>query len=337
MINDKEFNENQAKIEENTEKNSKNIGSTPSSVNIDDKDKIETKGLKLKKSTKERLNLLQGSFDDAESMVVALLNQYEVFKLESNDKFADRKAEIERFNFLMESIKGCFVNSLEMATYIEDKFTENMKKEVRKKERVISLLQDENNSLNNKIREYEASIDKKNKELEDVKESFSRVNLALTTVEKELSEKSKVIENLQSHINSLSAISNDDKGIKDENFRLKEALKDLEVKLTESRIETQKFEHLKNDNYRYVNEIAELKKEKNEYKQYYNELNNRIQQVLIEKSLEISKVNNEKAEALREIEINNAKELKEANFVISKLKDELYELKLILSKKEDNL
>ena len=90
MINDKEFNENEGKIEENTEKNSKNKGSAPSNLNIDDKDKIETKGLKLKKSTKERLNLLQGSFDDAESMVVALLNQYEVFKLESNDKFADR-------------------------------------------------------------------------------------------------------------------------------------------------------------------------------------------------------------------------------------------------------
>ena len=75
-------------------------------------------------------------------MVVALLNQYEVFKLESNDKFADRKAEIERFNFLMESIKGCFVNSLEMATYIEDKFTENMKKEVRKIKVELRMLAD---------------------------------------------------------------------------------------------------------------------------------------------------------------------------------------------------
>ena len=120
MKNNDKMNENQEIIVENSsEKSLKNeVNSFDLPQEDKDKDKIETKGLKLKKSTKERLNSLQASFDDAESMVVALLNQYEVFKLESNDKFADRKGEIDRFNFLMESIKGCFVNSLEMATYI---------------------------------------------------------------------------------------------------------------------------------------------------------------------------------------------------------------------------
>ena len=153
MKNNDKINENQEIIVENSSEKALENEVNSFDLPQEDKNKIETKGLKLKKSTKERLNLLQSSFDDAESMVVALLNQYEVFKVESNDKFADRKGEIDRFNFLMESIKGCFVNSLEMATYIEDKCTEKMKGEIKKKDRVIALLQEENSSLNKKIKD----------------------------------------------------------------------------------------------------------------------------------------------------------------------------------------
>ena len=331
MKNNDKINENQEIIVENSSEKALENEVNSSDLPQEDKDKIETKGLKLKKSTKERLNSLQSSFDDAESMVVALLNQYEVFKLESNDKFADRKGEIDRFNFLMESIKGCFVNSLEMATYIEDKCTEKMKGEIKKKDRVIALLQDENSSLNKKIKENEIEVKNKGRELEETKESFSRVNLALTTVEKELNEKSKVIENLQLHIASLSDISKEDKAVKEENSKLREKIKLLESQLTEDKIELQRFEYLKRDNERYIAEISELRKEKDEYKVYSNELNNKIQEILLEKADEIAKLNNEKNQALRESEEMHAKELKESSNVISKLKDELYELKLTLS------
>lgn len=329
-INDKK-NENQEIIIENDRE--KGLENELNSFELpqEDKDKIETKGLKLKKSTKERLNLLQSSFDDAESMVVALLNQYEVFKIESNDKFSDRKGEIERFNFLMDSIKGCFVNSLEMATYIEDKYNERMKGEIKKKDRVIALLQDENSSLNRKIKENEIEVRDKIKELDETKESFTRVNLALTTVEKELNEKSKVIENLQLYIASLSDISKEDRSIKEENSDLREKIRILEVKLTEAKIDVQRFEYLKNENERYISEISELRKEKNEYKEYSSELNNKIQEILLEKSNEITMINNEKNKALRMVEETSARDLKEANSIISKLKDELYELKLNLN------
>lgn len=329
-INDKK-NENQEIIIENDRE--KGLENELNSFELpqEDKDKIETKGLKLKKSTKERLNLLQSSFDDAESMVVALLNQYEVFKIESNDKFSDRKGEIERFNFLMDSIKGCFVNSLEMATYIEDKYNERMKGEIKKKDRVIALLQDENSSLNRKIKENEIEVRDKIKELDETKESFTRVNLALTTVEKELNEKSKVIENLQLHIASLSDISKEDRSIKEENSDLREKIRILEVKLTEAKIDVQRFEYLKNENKRYISEISELRKEKNEYKEYSSELNNKIQEILLEKSNEITMINNGKNKALRMVEETSARDLKEANSIISKLKDELYELKLNLN------
>ena len=331
MKNDDKINENQEIIVENSSEKALENEVNSFDLPQEDKNKIETKGLKLKKSTKERLNLLQSSFDDAESMVVALLNQYEVFKVESNDKFADRKGEIDRFNFLMESIKGCFVNSLEMATYIEDKCTEKMKGEIKKKDRVIALLQEENSSLNKKIKENEIEVKNKGRELEETKESFSRVNLALTTVEKELNEKSKVIENLQLHIASLSDISKENKAVKEENSKLREKIKLLESQLTEDKIELQRFEYLKRDNERYIAEISELRKEKDEYKVYSNELNNKIQEILLEKADEIAKLNNEKNQALRESEDMHAKELKESSNVISKLKDELYELKLTLS------
>lgn len=331
MKNNDKINENQEIIVENSSEKALENEVNSFDLPQEDKNKIETKGLKLKKSTKERLNLLQSSFDDAESMVVALLNQYEVFKVESNDKFADRKGEIDRFNFLMESIKGCFVNSLEMATYIEDKCTEKMKGEIKKKDRVIALLQEENSSLNKKIKENEIEVKNKGRELEETKESFSRVNLALTTVEKELNEKSKVIENLQLHIASLSDISKENKAVKEENSKLREKIKLLESQLTEDKIELQRFEYLKRDNERYIAEISELRKEKDEYKVYSNELNNKIQEILLEKADEIAKLNNEKNQALRESEEMHAKELKESSNVISKLKDELYELKLTLS------
>lgn len=331
MKNNDKINENQEIIVENSSEKALENEVNSFDLPQEDKNKIETKGLKLKKSTKERLNLLQSSFDDAESMVVALLNQYEVFKVESDDKFADRKGEIDRFNFLMESIKGCFVNSLEMATYIEDKCTEKMKGEIKKKDRVIALLQEENSSLNKKIKENEIEVKNKGRELEETKESFSRVNLALTTVEKELNEKSKVIENLQLHIASLSDISKEDKAVKEENSKLREKIKLLESQLTEDKIELQRFEYLKRDNERYIAEISELRKEKDEYKVYSNELNNKIQEILLEKADEIAKLNNEKNQALRESEEMHAKELKESSNVISKLKDELYELKLTLN------
>lgn len=329
--NNDKISENEVKLDENNSEIVLNNEANSIDLLQEDKEKIETKGLKLRKSTKERLNLLQTSFEDAESMVIALLNQYEVFKIESNDKFSDRKAEIERFNFLMESIKGCFVNSLEMATYIEDKCTEKIKSEMKKKDRVISLLQEENNSLLKRVKENETETYNKAKELEDTKESFSRVNLALTTVEKELNEKSKIIENLQLHISSLSDVTAENRSLKEENTTLKENLRILEAQLTESKIDSQRFEYLKKDNERYTDEISELRKERNEYKEYSNGLNKQIQEILLEKANEIAKINIEKDKALKEYDAINTKELKEANDIINKLKDELYEIKLTMN------
>ena len=155
------INENIEKITENEEKIEMN-----QHVNVVE-DKIETKGLKLKKSTKDRLNMLQSNFDDAESMIVTLLNQYDNFKIESSEKFSDRKGEIDRFNFLIDSLKGCFVNSLEMATYLEDKYAVKLKNEMKKKDKIISILQEENTELKKKNKETDEGIRHGNKPQND--------------------------------------------------------------------------------------------------------------------------------------------------------------------------
>ena len=56
------------------------------------------------------------------------------------------------------------------------------------------------------------------------------------------------------------------KSKKEENSELREKIKLLELQLTEAKIEFQRFEYLKSDNERYISEISDLRKEKNEYK-----------------------------------------------------------------------
>ena len=60
-------------------------------------------------------------------------------------------------------------------------------------------------------------------------------------------------------------------------------------------------------------------------------MNNKIQEILLEKANEIAKLNNEKNRVLKESQEKSHRELMEANNIISKLKDELYELKLTLN------
>ena len=118
-------------------------------------EKLETKGLKLKRNTKNRLNDLQSKFDDAESMVSALLNQYEVFKITEDTRFADRKTEIEKFTYLLDSIKNSYINSLEMASFLEEKQIEKSMMEIKNRDKTIVRLQQTITKKEEKIKEIE--------------------------------------------------------------------------------------------------------------------------------------------------------------------------------------
>ena len=78
-------------IRENNEKTTENQEKIQETQPVVIEEKIETKGLKLKKSTKDRLNMLQSSFDDAESMITTLLNQYDSFIVENDEKYNERQ------------------------------------------------------------------------------------------------------------------------------------------------------------------------------------------------------------------------------------------------------
>ena len=194
-------------------------------------DKIETKGLKLKKSTKEKLNELQKGFDDAESMITALIKQYNNSLIVNDNRFLDRKAEIDKFNFLVDSIKSSFVNSLEMAVFAEERALDIKSKEMKKKDILISSLQDEKEELKKQIKEMKEGKIAKDRELSSVKDSFSRINLSLVNLEKELKEKSEIIQNNQNHINSLTNIAEEGVKYKEEVDSLKDYIKTLESKI----------------------------------------------------------------------------------------------------------
>ena len=113
---------------------------------------------------------------------------------------------------------------------------------------------------------------------------------------------------------------------------LEDEIKELKEKLTNESINYEKVNYLKSENERFKNEIINITEEKKEYKEYSNSLNERIQEVLLNKSIEIAKINEEKNNLIREIESKKEIELKNANDIINSLKDEIFELKLNLNK-----
>ena len=244
-------------------------------------EKLETKGLKLKRNTKNRLNDLQSKFDDAESMVSALLNQYEVFKITEDTRFAGRKTEIEKFTYLLDSIKNSYINSLEMASFLEEKQIEKSMMEIKNRDKTILRLQQTITKKEEKIKEIENTLLENNKELNTVKDSFSRVNLALTNVEKELKEKADIIKSSQMHIESLNALLEEEKRSNKVAEEYKVKLESLEERYKDYELIKEKLQITKEDQRGSREEIISLKAEIKEYREYSNSLNDKIHKILI--------------------------------------------------------
>ena len=277
-------------------------------------EKLETKGLKLKRNTKNRLNDLQSKFDDAESMVSALLNQYEVFKITEDTRFAGRKTEIEKFTYLLDSIKNSYINSLEMASFLEEKQIEKSMMEIKNRDKTILRLQQTITKKEEKIKEIENTLLENNKELNTVKDSFSRVNLALTNVEKELKEKADIIKSSQMHIESLNALLEEEKRSNKVAEEYKVKLESLEERYKDYELIKEKLQITKEDQRGSREEIISLKAEIKEYREYSNSLNDKIHKIETERGF------NEK--------------LKEKDLVIEKLKEEIFKLKLSMQNKK---
>lgn len=327
-------------VEKNTDDNSliPTLEGTETINNIaiegDNNEKLETKGLKLKKSTKERLNQLQSGFGDAETMISSLLNQYEVFNIEGKNKFADRKAEIDRFNYLMESLKSSFLNSLEMATYMEEKYSEKFSSELKKKDKIIVDLQESQKEFKDLLKTKEKENEDINKELISVKESFSRLNFALTTVEKELKEKSEIIQNNQKHISALTEVSEEGKLFKEKYINLTKNLADLKVELNTYKLTNELLSISKEENSRYKEETLILKDEISSQRNYINDLNEKIQTILIEKAETTDSLRDDFDKRYKELELNKNKEIQEYIYMVNKLREEIFSLKLLKDSNE---
>lgn len=297
-------------------------------------EKLETKGLKLKRNTKNRLNDLQSKFDDAESMVSALLDQYEVFKITEDTRFADRKTEIEKFTYLLDSIKNSYINSLEMASFLEEKQIEKSMMEIKNRDKTIVRLQQTITKKEEKIKEIENTLLENNKELNTVKDSFSRVNLALTTVEKELKEKADIIKSSQMHIESLNALLEEEKRSNKVSEEYKVKLESLEERYKDYELIKEKLQITKEDQRVSREEIISLKAEIKEYREYSNSLNDKIHKILNDKTEEISNLKDQFRSEIIETERGFNEKLKEKDLVIEKLKEEIFKLKLSMQNKK---
>lgn len=291
-------------------------------------ERLETKGLKLKKSTKDRLNKLQSGFTDAETMISELLNQYDVFKIEGDSKYSDRKAEIDKFNYLMDSIKSSFLNSLEMASYMEEKYSEKFSSELKKKDKIIIGLQESQKELKDQLFSKEKEIENITKELDSVKDSFSRVNFALTTVEKELKDKSEIIQNSQKHLAALTEVAEDGKVFKERCDELTKTISSLHLELKQYELTNKLLSISEEDNDRYKSEITNLKEEVKNQRNYINSLNERIQDILVEKSEAITNLRDSFDESLKGLEFNKNKEIQICKDKIDKLNQEIFNLRL---------
>ena len=282
-------------------------------------EKLETKGLKLKRNTKNRLNDLQSKFDDAESMVSALLNQYEVFKITEDTRFADRKTEIEKFTYLLDSIKNSYINSLEMASFLEEKQIEKSMMEIKNRDKTIVRLQQTITKKEEKIKEIENTLLENNKEL---------------NVEKELKEKADIIKSSQMHIESLNALLEEEKRSNKVAEEYKVKLESLEERYKDYELIKEKLQITKEDQRGSREEIISLKAEIKEYREYSNSLNDKIHKILNDKTEEISNLKDQFRSEIIETERGFNEKLKEKDLVIEKLKEEIFKLKLSMQNKK---
>ncbi|MBC5626825.1 hypothetical protein H8S10_15390 [Clostridium sp. NSJ-49] len=295
-------------------------------------EKLETKGLKLKKSTKDRLNQLQSKFGDAETLISTLLNQYEAIKIENNSKFADRKAEIDKFNYLLDSIRSSYLSSLDMATFIQEKYNEKFQSEIKSRENIIKSLQEENIKIKDDFRNIEEELSIKNNELKDSKDNFTKVNDLINTFENDSKEKSLQIQNLQKHINSLTDIVDQSKEVREKYESLQELVENLQSQISNYKILDNEVLKLNKELEGARSEIDTLKDDLRREREYSNSLNEKMHNLILMNSNESSRLKDQYLEEKKTIETEKNNIIEDNLKVITTLKDEIYNLKLEILK-----
>ena len=205
---------------------------------------------------------------------------------------------------------------------------EKFSNEIKKRDKFIINLQQDNENLKELILSKEKEVDDINKELVAVKDSFSRVNFALTTVEKELKDKSEIMQNSQKHLTSLTEMVEEGKIFKEKYSELSKTVSSLQLELRKYELTNKLLSRSEEENIAYKEEINNLKEELKNQRNYNNVLNQKIQDVLVEKSEAIIKLRDEFDNNLKVLEKDKNRDIQIYNNTINKLKEEMFNLRL---------
>ena len=132
----------------------------------------------------------------------------------------------------------------------------------------------------------------------------------------------------KTHLNTLNKLSNDNDIYQKEISELKTYIKKLESNLQDYEYNKQLLDNSNKENVKNQILLNELKEENKNLLNYNQELNKKIQNLLLDNSSKILEINEKNNNTIREIEKNKDLELQKANNKINELQEELFKIKL---------
>ena len=157
----------------------------------------------------------------------------------------------------------------------------------------------------------------------------------IVILEKELIDKSEIIKNQQSHIESLLMSVEEGKANKNKVDELVKKNKNLNDIINDNRVIIEGYKAVEKDLESKIVIIKDLRDELKESRDYSNELNQKIQNILTSNSEEIKWIREEYERKLNELKDKNEIKMDAAKQEIDALKEEVWNLTLQLRAKNN--
>lgn len=237
-------------------------------------------------------------------MFQGLMNNFEMAK--AKGMITDRSKEIEVFQDTVNTLVSMFINSLAINQTSEERIRETLSLELNTKDKTIADLQEYKEKTKDQLKTNKEEI----KSLEDV---GNDLRYTLDKTNKELDQKTSIVDNQQDQINTLNSIVTEYKQYKDIN-------KDLELKSNELNTKVTDVLHSNAD---LESKIENLESMKNFYKSEVDSLKNEIKELNTNIKL-IEQTSKEEIKTTEKAYKDELKALEEEHRVkISNLKKEL--------------
>lgn len=286
-----------------------------------EKEEKKTKGLKLTAGTIAELDVLQGKFSSAEDLVKTLISTYRIQKIEENG-YENRAKELNQFNYLIDSLKILYTNSLEIERSTSDRVKIQYKDKIDTLTKSVAVLTSDKIK---KEEELKAAVD----ECKELGSEKDELISQLDAVQKILNDKEKELIQCREQSNMLSDLVSEYKGFKELNINLESQINDLKVSFDEKEKEVTK---LSNDLLLAAKDIDNLKSTVS----LLNAAAADNKSIIAELKKE-NKASMEKQEALKD-EVNSKNlELTEYKYKVKELTSECAFLKAELNKESDKI